>query len=631
MDNIVSLVLIKGEKLLVSYSSGSYSLPTVKLTKPGDEKERVLQWVKGKVELEGEKIIQNPATITRYGKNINCIMIDATDGEAAVNIEDNGELMWIDNSEIDLLIYFHGEIIKRTLEQCINEGYSSLGVESIKPFVERKLRERDYFDGYKKSLENKTIDEKSSNGKKLGFIGLSILAGILFSLFFFDYLGISVIIYVAYLIVIFILMCEIKNKSLMGYFLLIISMFLACSYGIFTNSIFRTLNIFLLPISLFSSFIMLTYDNLTLELSRFIRVFFKKTFSNAIDTSFKLPKFLKIIIKNEKKEGNSQIYKSVIVGLIISAPILIVLAAFLSGADGMFNYYITSFVDLFKIDNIPIIIYKIITTIIITFFIFGLMWSYSYKLIRDDSNYESKKIFDPVTITTILVMVSILYSVFTKVQVSFLYGAKELPQGLTHAEYARSGFFQLVFVVFINVLSITIFKLKTKNKGKGLEKTLNGIYTLITVLTFNMAFSALYKMNLYIDTFGYTRLRLLVQVFTVFLAIILCILLIFVWKEVNLFKPIVCVAAIMYVSLNFFNIDNYIVQKNINLPKLDQKYLTELSLDSANSMKKALKEKKITEDVYKSWFMNNKTTQRYWYEYNYSVEQGNKLRSNITW
>lgn len=70
--------------------------------------------------------------------------------------------------------------------------------------------------------------------------------------------------------------------------------------------------------------------------------------------------------------------------------------------------------------------------------------------------------FNSIVVITILMMVNILYVIFTKIQVGYLYGGKNLPRGFTYSEYARSGFFQLVFIVLINVISIILIKKYTE-------------------------------------------------------------------------------------------------------------------------------------------------------------------------
>ena len=152
------------------------------------------------------------------------------------------------------------------------------------------------------------------------------------------------------------------------------------------------------------------------------------------------------------------------------------------------------------------------------------------------------------------------------------------------------------------------------------NKTLNILYSIITVLTINMGVAAIYKMNLYIGEFGYTRLRVLVQVFTVFLCISLLFLLLFIWKEKNLFKPIAIIAMVIYLGLNYFNIDNFIAKENIKLinqrEEIDLGYLSKLSLDAKEAISKG-RENGIVEIMYYRLWIKQQIETEHWYEYNY--------------
>ncbi|KGM93440.1 membrane protein, partial [Clostridium novyi A str. 4552] len=110
-------------------------------------------------------------------------------------------------------------------------------------------------------------------------------------------------------------------------------------------------------------------------------------------------------------------------------------------------------------------------------------------------------------------------------------------------------------------------------------------------------------------------------------------LLMFVWKNINLFKPIIICGAILYVAVNFINIDNIITVNNIriskNLGKIDYEYLTELSFDNYWTMTKAHKEGLISNYIYEKWVSDNKRVQKHWYQYNYYYNKGNSNKKII--
>ncbi|MCD3331086.1 DUF4153 domain-containing protein, partial [Clostridium botulinum] len=405
---------------------------------------------------------------------------------------------------------------------------------------------------------------------------------------------------------------------------------LSISYGIYTNYIFRFLNKWLIPITLISSFLLMTYKNIEFKFNTFMRLVLDRVFGVAIPNIIKIPFLINYIVKKDNFNEKNSKMKNILSGLLISIPVLIFLCIILSNADSIFGHYITNIVCNINSQSLVIILCKVLVSIGISSFVFALYDSFSMKLKKTSYDNVNSMKFNSIVVITILMMVNILYVIFTKIQVGYLYGGKNLPRGFTYSEYARSGFFQLVFIVLINVISIILIKKYTEYTNNTEDKILLSMYSLITILSFNMAFSALYKIKLYIRVFGFTRLRILVSIFTIFLAFILIILLIFIWKNINLFKPIIICGAIIYVGVNFFNIDEFITKNNLNLSayskSIDKYYLSTLSFDNYKSMIKARKKGLIAIEDYNLWIEVNKKEIKHWYEYNYYCFKGNSIR-----
>lgn len=475
----------------------------------------------------------------------------------------------------------------------------------------------------------KDILSKKEIQSKLKILFMSIFIGVLLYNFMFYYKGLSYFILISTLTLGFIFTSGIKNKNYMGYFLMGVSVLLSSTYFIYTNPVFRILNRILIPCSLISAFIILSYKEVDFKFKIIYRDILRRVF---ID-SFASIRIIKVIFRNVKKENNKDSfrnYKYILNGLMISIPIVIVLITILADADKVFAYYIKNLnLNMFSY-NFGDQIFRTFLSIIFSIFIFGLYNSFSIPYNESKENAKNNLNFNSITIVTILFMVSFLYLVFTKIQISYLYIGTTLPQGFNYAEYARSGFFQLIFLVVLNVLFIIFIKKNTVSNGKLQEKIILCLYSLITILTFNMAFSALYKMKLYIVAFGFTRLRILSSIFTIFLCIVLIIVFIFIFKNINMFKPIVICGAIIYVFINFANIDDFITRKNLELTKnskeIDISYIINLSFDNYNSMESAFKKGEISKEQYYNWLYNNKTETIYWHEYNYLNSKGNSIK-----
>lgn len=112
-----------------------------------------------------------------------------------------------------------------------------------------------------------------------------------------------------------------------------------------------------------------------------------------------------------------------------------------------------------------------------------------------------------------LTAVNLLFSSFVAVQITALFGGNTWvlkTAGLTYAEYAREGFFQLVVVsVFVlGMVAVAGGLLKTERRERWVLACLLGV---LCGLTMVVLASALHRMNLYTEAYGLSRLRITVQ------------------------------------------------------------------------------------------------------------------------
>ncbi|WP_233571240.1 DUF4173 domain-containing protein [Nocardiopsis sp. Huas11] len=103
-----------------------------------------------------------------------------------------------------------------------------------------------------------------------------------------------------------------------------------------------------------------------------------------------------------------------------------------------------------------------------------------------------------------------LFVAFVGVQTAVMFGGDDYVQrvsGVIYAEYARQGFFQLV-VVSVLVLGVIAVAVRLLPSRTAVALTLrNALLGLLCVLTLIILASAMMRLQLYIDTFGLTRLR----------------------------------------------------------------------------------------------------------------------------
>ena len=184
----------------------------------------------------------------------------------------------------------------------------------------------------------------------------------------------------------------------------------------------------------------------------------------------------------------------------------------------------------------------------------------------------------------------ILYIIFLSVQAKYYFGgfAANLPDGMTYAEYARSGFFELCAVAMINMAVIIILSVFTKKKENGKASAPLKIYSVVmSCFTLLLIAVAMSKMIMYINAYGLSRQRIFTSWFMILLAFafIFVILKQFI-RKFNYFGSLAAVFAVLFGILCFCDVDARIAEYNVNAyitdskKTIDMEQLQELS-DSA--------------------------------------------------
>lgn len=280
-------------------------------------------------------------------------------------------------------------------------------------------------------------------------------------------------------------------------------------------------------------------------------------------------------------------------GLILTIPLLIIIVPLLASADDIFRYFIKQIPTLFQGINLGQFIPQFLIITAVTCLLFSYFWSLFYskpKTINGTPNLEALspgKFLDPITVTTLLIVIDALYVFFIAIQFSYLFGSLTdgLPRDFTFAQYARKGFFELVAVTLINLVLLTGNMYFVKASGKKLDRAVKILNTILVMSTFIMLLSAHFRMSLYEDAYGFTYLRVLTHAFMGYLFVLFVVSFTKIWRQsIPLFKSFVVISIIAYTLLNYINVDKIIVKENIARctegKPIDVYYLTTLSYDA---------------------------------------------------
>lgn len=273
--------------------------------------------------------------------------------------------------------------------------------------------------------------------------------------------------------------------------------------------------------------------------------------------------------------------KKIVWGLVIAFPILLVFAGLLASADPIFA-------DWLKNLNIWESIWRVFRTLMMTLF----ASAFFYLLVSDKNKLREKvaKVFklDVVTVGVVLALVNALFGLFVYIQIKYLFGGTTfvLGNGITIAEYARSGFFELVRVLIL--AAILIIGTHRSFAHHGSHWVINTLQALFIAQIGVVAASALYRMGIYQDTYGFTSLRLYVQwfIYAVMGALIFSgIALIAKMPFRRFFQGMLAAVLVVTAVVSLINVDAVIAHENIarfNAGKsLDMNYLSSLSRDAA--------------------------------------------------
>jgi len=110
----------------------------------------------------------------------------------------------------------------------------------------------------------------------------------------------------------------------------------------------------------------------------------------------------------------------------------------------------------------------------------------------------------------VLAVVDLLFLAFVAVQFRYLFGGDEQVRaiaGMSYAEYARRGFFELVTVAALSLPLLLLADWSLDQRERTRARAFRGLALLMLVLLDVMLASALYRMRLYTLQFGLTEQR----------------------------------------------------------------------------------------------------------------------------
>lgn len=415
--------------------------------------------------------------------------------------------------------------------------------------------------------------------------------------------GISYAIFVClfYIFMLYFAKDKLRKPTLFGYVWLGSIFLLSLTYGLFSNLFFNGLNLLLIPaLILLHMTYMLSYRLPSWSSFKLIGAAAEHFFAQS---PRHLPTVFRIFRRSGGGEANSerkQVLIKVLTGLAVSCPLLLIVVSLLSSADGVFNQILAKFPELLDRISFGEGFTRILWIIVLGVGMFSFLWgfvdskAYDWNAPPKEGGPELDPFtfsLDPVVMTTILTVINAVYVLFVSLQFTYLFSAWEgiLPEGSTYADYARSGFFELILVTGINFI-ILLLSLHTLGAMKaGLQKVINILLYILVLCSMVMLYSAYSRLTLYEEAYGYTYIRFLVHAFMIFLGLLMVIAAIRISRvKFPLAKCYIVLGLLSYLLMNYIGMDVMIANNNIqryeDTGKLDADYLSRLSWDAVPAL-----------------------------------------------
>jgi hypothetical protein len=289
-------------------------------------------------------------------------------------------------------------------------------------------------------------------------------------------------------------------------------------------------------------------------------------------------------------------------GLLIAAPIAVLVAGLLAAADPVFASF-------FKLD---IDLGQLLTDV--AFVTAGSL--VAAGLLRLAAAEPLTRVDGPMWrlgSTEGLVVLSVLDAIFAAFAVAQAMAATGAAghtlraAGVTYADYARSGFFQLLWVAGITAVLLILFSRITGLTERTTRRAFQVLAQIAIALTLLIVFVAFRRLSLYEEAYGFTMLRLYSHIFAVWIAIVFLLL---AAETAGLFprrRWLVGATSIsamaLLLAMNLVNPEAIVVNLNLDhariTHKMDPQYLAELSSDATPTLlaNRSLVDQSIGRDI----------------------------------
>lgn len=261
-------------------------------------------------------------------------------------------------------------------------------------------------------------------------------------------------------------------------------------------------------------------------------------------------------------------------GALLAIPPLVVFGALLMSADAAFAKIVT--------DVLRVNLEEFVSHVFLVAFFSWIAAGWLHWVTQNDGERVPRAEAIGIRLGTIEVSVVLgaltaLFIAFIIIQSAYLFGGEArvlATTGLTYAEYARRGFFELVTVAFL-LLPLLLLSLWLVRDGEPAGRRLVRVLAAaLQLLAFLLMGSALYRMRLYQEAYGLTQLRFYTTAFMAWLALVFVLFAATVLRDrpARFAAGVVTSALAAVLLLAVVNPDARIVETNIERARAGEEF-----------------------------------------------------------
>lgn len=303
------------------------------------------------------------------------------------------------------------------------------------------------------------------------------------------------------------------------------------------------------------------------EFGSITRISFLGLFPRALaflERSLHVPRFLMAPLAAPADRRRTRV---ILRTVLIVTPILALFASLLASGDRVFARMLQSFLPEWTLGNLLSHIALTIAGVVMV----SIVWR---TALGNGSDAPLKHAPERAPIlgfsewATLLIGIDVLFTAFVAVQFAYLFGGHHrvsVTKGLSYAEYARSGFFQLAAAAALTILVILATWDAGRRDHPGHERWFRGLVTAMVGLTGVVLASAVTRLALYEGTFGFTIDRFFGYVAIIAIGAILLVLLGAIWwsRRANVVAGFLAVAFLALLTVDVMNPERFVAERNV--------------------------------------------------------------------